>query len=118
MNRISLISSLSACAVVLGTPCAAAELPEIRGVEADAVSFAIQSFKSTARGKDAQGGPVHGDLRHYSVQLERHGREFEVIFVPDPDPGSKTGGRTAYGWEVHYHFSLKPLKLLKEGYGR
>jgi len=118
MNRVSLISAICACAIMFAAPSIAAELPEIRGVEAEAVSLAIQSFKRNQRVKDEQGWPVYGDLRHYSVQLQRHGKEFEVIFVPDPDPGSKTGGRTAYGWEVHYHFSLKPLKLLKEDYAR
>jgi hypothetical protein len=96
----------------------AQQLLEIRGVEGEAVPLAIQSFKSRHDYKDEQGWPVYGDLRHYRIQLQRHRREFEVVFVPDPDPGSKTGGRTAYGWEVHYHFSLKPLKLLKEDYAR
>jgi hypothetical protein len=114
MSRVSITLLLLAFTV----SCLAEELPRIRGVEAEAVSLAVQSFKRGYAHKDQQGWPVYGDLRHYSIQLERHPKEFEIIFVPDADPGSKTGGRTLYGWEVHYHFSLKPLKLLKEDYGR
>jgi len=118
MSRVSFILVASAAALAFVLPVLAEQLPEIRGLEAEAVSLAVQSFKRDHRYKDDRGWPVYGELRHYSVQLERHGREFEVIFVPDSDPGSKTGGATAYGWEVHYHFSLKPLKLLKEDYAR
>jgi hypothetical protein len=115
MSRVSLVAAV---AVVFSAQCIAGELAEIRGLEAEAVSLAIQRFKSGRAYKDEQGGPVYGDLRHYSVLLERHPREFEVIFVPDADKYGTIGGGTAYGWEVHYHFSLKPLKFLREDYGR
>jgi hypothetical protein len=115
MSRASLVVAL---VLVLAVEGVAGELAEIRGLEAEAISLAIKRFKSGRAYKDEQGGPVYGDLRHYSVFLERHPREFEVIFVPDADKYGTIGGGTAYGWEIHYHFSLKPLKFLKEDYAK
>ena len=86
MSRVSITLLLLAFTV----SCFAEELPRIRGVEAEAVSLAVQSSKRGYAYKDQQGWPVYGDLRHYSIQLERHPKEFEIIFVPDADPGSRS----------------------------
>jgi hypothetical protein len=95
----------------------AAESPSIRGREAEAIAVALHAFKSK-QDSTYQGKPVYGDLRHYSVVLARHAKTIEVIFVPDADPQSKTGGSTDYGWEVHYMIQLKTLTILKEDYAR
>jgi hypothetical protein len=104
--------------LMLRVTAAAAEPMEIRGKEAEAIALAIKQFKSHPGLKDEQGWPVYGDLRHYSVQLERHGRRFEVIFIPDADKYGTIGGGTAYGSEVHYIFTLNPLKLVEQHFAR
>jgi hypothetical protein len=61
------------------------------------VQLVTQVFKSK-QGTKYAGWPVYGDLRHYSVQIERHGKKIKIIFVPD-EPRLKpneagTGGST------------------------
>jgi hypothetical protein len=94
---------------------------ELRGREADAIQLVTQVFKSK-QGTKYAGRPVYGDLRHYSVQIERHGKKIEIIFVPDEPPlkpnEAGTGGSTKYGWEVHYIVSLDRMKILEEHYAR
>jgi hypothetical protein len=94
---------------------------ELRGREADAIQLVTQVFKSK-QGTKYAGWPVYGDLRHYSVQIERHGKKIEIIFVPDEPPlksnEAGTGGSTKYGWVVHYIVSLDRMKILEEHYAR
>jgi len=98
-----------------------AEPTRLAGREVEAIERATQIFKSK-QGTKFEGWPVYGDLRHYTVELERHGNRFEVDFVPDQPPlkpnEAGTGGGTKYGWEVVYVFSLSPFKLLEEHYTR
>ena len=109
---------IAAATLAFCVGAAAAEPIEIRGKEAEAIALAIKEFKRHPGLKDEQGWQVYGDLRHYSVQLERHGRRFEVIFVPDSDKYGTIGGGTAYGSEVHYIFTLNPLKLVEQHFAR
>jgi hypothetical protein len=95
---------------------------ELRGREAEAIELVTKVFKSK-QGSKYEGWPVYGDLRHYSVQLERHGtKKIEIIFVPDQPPlkpnEAGTGGGTKYGWEVHYIVSLDRMTILEEHYAR
>jgi hypothetical protein len=99
----------------------AAAAPRLSGKEAEAVATAVKIFKSK-QGSKVDGLPVYGDLRHYSVQLERKGNTLEITFVPEQPPlkpnEAGTGGSTIYGWEVVYIFSLTPLKMIEEHYAR
>ena len=92
----------------------------LTGREAEAISLATKVFKSKQGSKDEQGHPVYGDLKHYTVQIERHGPNLEVVFVPEWARSEKPhpGGSTDYGWEVHYIIALDQMKILEEHYAR
>jgi hypothetical protein len=100
----------------------AAEPFRLTGREAEAIQLSTQVFKSKQGSKDQEGHPVYGDLKHYSVQVERHGRKLEVIFVPEEPPlkpnEAGTGGSSIYGWEVHYIIALDRMRILEEHYAR
>ncbi len=98
----------------------AAEPVHLTGREAEAIHLATKVFKSKQGSKDQEGHPVYGDLKHYEVEVERHGRKLEVIFVPKWAPTEKPhpGGSTDYGWEVHYIIALDQMKILEEHYAR
>ena len=98
----------------------AADPVHLAGREAEAIQLATKVFKSKQGSKDQEGHPVYGDLKHYDVEVERHGRKLEVIFVPKWSPTEKPhpGGSTDYGWEVHYIISLDQMKILEEHYAR
>jgi hypothetical protein len=64
-----------------------------------------------------------GDLKHYDVEVARHGGTLEVSFFPHQKkyfaPGEAgTGGGTVYGDEVHIFVSLKRLKVLRYQFAR
>jgi len=71
-------------ATVLFHSFAAAD-PRISGKEAEAIAIAVRIFKSK-QGSKFEGHPVYGDLRHYTVELERTKNRLEVTFVPDQPP--------------------------------
>jgi len=98
----------------------AAEEVHLTGREAEAIHLATKVFKSKQGSKDREGHPVYGDLKHYDVDVERHGRKLEVIFVPKWAPTEKPhpGGSTDYGWEVHYIIALDQMQTLEEHYPR
>lgn len=85
------------------------------------MAIAVQTFKSK-QGSKVDGAPVYGDLRHYTIDIQRRRNRFEVTFVPEQPPlkpnEAGTGGSTIYGWEVVYVFSLSPVKMLGEHYAR
>jgi hypothetical protein len=99
----------------------ASEEVHLTGREAEAIRLVTQVFKSKQGSKYA-GWPVYGDLRHYTVELERHGRKLDITFVPDQPPlkpnEAGTGGGTKHGWEVHYVVSLDQMKIVTEDYAR
>jgi hypothetical protein len=98
----------------------AAEPVHLTGREAEAIHLATKVFKSKQGYKDQEGHPVYGDLKHYDVDVERHGGKLEVVFVPKWAPTEKPhpGGSTDYGWEVHYIIALDQMKILEEHYAR
>jgi hypothetical protein len=106
--------------LVLPAMSYATEEVHLTGREAEAIQLATKVFKSKQGSKDQEGHPVYGDLRHYKVQLERHGPKVEVAFVPEWAPTEKPhpGGSTDYGWEVHYIIALDQMKILEEHYAR
>ena len=103
----------------------AAQDREFTGREVRVIALATNTFKSEQH-KDPK---FYGDLKHYTVFLERKGEQVDVIFVPQrsPRPANipKTepylgvpGGSTVYGSEVHYIISLDRMKSLKEHYAK
>jgi hypothetical protein len=120
----SMLRTFLISAVVFGfaVHTGVAERREMSGREAEALAVALRVFKSKQGSKDQWGHPVYGDLKHYTVELERTRNRLEVRFVPD-QPASKsneaaTGGSTVYGWVVVYVFSLAQFKMIEEHYAR
>jgi hypothetical protein len=113
-------------AAILGYPFLsgyAADERKLTGREAEAVALALNTFKAAHR----KSPKFYGDLKHYSVSVEREGGKVDVAFVPDPSPippnipkdqWLSIGGGTAYGNVVHYIISLEHMKILDEVYER
>ena len=102
-------------AVAAAQFASAAETIELTGREVEAVSVAVAAFKRSRYS-------TSGDLRHFTVELDRHGKELEVTFVPNiprlrPDEAG-TGGSNIYGHEVHYFVALKSLKIIRMHFAR
>jgi hypothetical protein len=100
----------------------AADERKLTGREAGAVALAVNTFQAEHR-KEPK---FYGDLKHYSVSVERRGNQMEVAFIPDPSPKPKLAkneywlefGSTVYGTGVTYLISLDRMKILKETYMR
>jgi hypothetical protein len=106
--------SIFLAAFLLVRVALAADSVTLSGKEAEAVALAIKMFKSK-QGSTYHGQPVYGDLSHYRVEVERHGKRLEISFVPEfgpkdkgPDGMTTVGGGTQYGWVVDYVVSLNP----------
>ncbi len=120
--------AVTVASLVFAFSCRAADDRELTGREAEAVSLAVQKFKASRHPTRGPNDIVYGDLERYTVLLERHGSEVQVIFVPDLSPRPRNipkgeawlqfGGSTVYGSEVHYHISLHRMKILRETFGR
>lgn len=122
MRTIHLSLLVAVACMSLNQVLRAEELPRLSGPEVEALALTAKVFKSK-RGTFYEGSPVYGDLNHYTVAVERHGKTIDITFVPEQPKSfapneAGTGGGTVYGWEVHYSVSLKPLKILKEDYAR
>jgi hypothetical protein len=87
----------------------------LTGVEVSAVMIAAADFKE----KHAS---VSGYPRHYTVEVERHGGQLEVVFIPNQPPlgpnEAGTGGGNIYGPEVAYFVSLSRLKIVRFHFAR
>ncbi|MBV8209109.1 MAG: hypothetical protein JO133_03505 [Burkholderiaceae bacterium] len=58
-------------------------------------------------------------IERYQVLVTTHDDSFEVVFVPDPDPGvTVLGGRTSAGPEMHFWVSRSDYSLLKSSFAR
>jgi hypothetical protein len=107
MMKFSLI-----IAVIAATHAAvAADRLTLSGREVSAITVAVAAFK-------AGHYSTSGDMKHFSVELERRGNVLEVAFVPDEPPGrrpnhAETGGSTIYGQTVHFYISLRSLKIVR-----
>ena len=103
---------------------AATEEREMTGREAEAIELATRTFKR----KRLTEPKFYGDLQRYRVFLERHGESVEVTFLPDRSPRPRNipkeqpwlelGGGSAYGREVHFHISLRTMKIVREDYAK
>ena len=88
----------------------AGEAIRLIGREPEALALAVSDFKK-------KHVSISGDLRHYTVDLKRHGKELEIVFAPDqsrlgPNEAG-TGGGTAYGLEVSYFISLDRIEIVR-----
>jgi hypothetical protein len=113
-------------AAILGCPLLsgyAADERKLTGREAEAVALAVNAFQASHR----KNPKFYGDLKHYSVSVERQGRNVDVSFIPDPSPRPRNipkdepyleFGSTVYGTGVTYLISLDHIKILKETYMR
>jgi hypothetical protein len=105
VKRSSCIAGLLLAAFLSRVP--AADERRVTGREAEAI--AVADFKSK-QGSKIDGRPVYGDLRHYSLVLERQGNRLHIVFMPEDVPlksnEAATGGSTKYGWAVDYYISL------------
>ena len=105
--KFSLIIAMLAAAHAV----AAAPTITLSGREISAITVTAAAFK-------AGHYSTSGDMKHFSVELKRHGNVLEVAFVPDEPPGprpndAETGGSTIYGHEVHFYISLRSLKIVR-----
>jgi hypothetical protein len=106
---------------------------EMAGWHAQAIAVALQEFRRHQGTTTAEGKPVYGDLRHYSVQLSRSEKEdlplryaheecVSVTFVPELSARDRReatlGGRTDYGIEVSYDILKRNLKIIKTSFAR
>jgi hypothetical protein len=88
----------------------------LTGREAEAIAVATRDFV-------AKHYSTSGDLRHYTIELERQGKSVEIDFLADlPHPlrqiEAGTGSGTLYGLHVSYIVSLDPPKILKFWFSR
>jgi hypothetical protein len=105
VTRPICIGVLTTLAVVCSS-IAYADEPHLRALEAKAVCVALAQYQATS---------PKADLRHFQIIVGKEGKNFDIIFLPDPDPTDPhpVGGSTKYGAEVHYIISPRTYKILK-----
>ena len=87
-----------------------AESPTIRALEAKAICAAFTEYQRTS---------PNADLKHFSIIVDREGKDYDIVFLPDSPPGVvSTGGSTKYGAEVHYIVSHRTFKILSMHFAR
>ncbi|SRR6266436_8514107 len=102
-TRCTFITLLATFAVVC---VVRADESHLRALEAKAVCVALASYQATS---------PKADLRHFQIIVGTDGKNFDIIFLPDPDPSDPypVGGSTKYGAEVHYIISRRTYKILR-----
>jgi hypothetical protein len=83
VKRAWCIAGLLLAALVSRAP--SADQRRVTGREAEAIAIALADFKSK-QGSKIDGRPVYGDLRHYSLLLERQGNRLHIVFMPEDVP--------------------------------
>jgi len=116
MRQFAIYSFSVAVALFHSIPSTHGETVKLSGREAEAVNLATRDFIAKHYSKS-------GDLRHYTVEMERRGRTVEITFLPDePRPlrlnEAGTGSGTAYGLCVTYIVSLGPPKIIRFYFAR
>jgi len=89
----------------------AKEPAELRALEAKAICVAFAAFQASA---------PKADLRHFSVLVHTEGKNYDVVFLPDPGPGEEflAGGETKYGAEVHYIISRRTFAVVRKEFAK
>jgi hypothetical protein len=78
------------------------------GTAARAVARATSEFVASGQAVD-----------RFEVVVMRHAESYEVVFVPEPDPGASVrGGQTSAGREMHFWISAADGELLKTSFAR
>jgi hypothetical protein len=117
MHRSAIYGFLVAMIVsVHSAHFAYSETVKLAGRDAEAISLATRDFLAKHYSRS-------GDLRHYTVEIERHGKTVEIVFLPDePRPlhpnEAGTGSGTPYGLCVAYIVSLSPPKIIRFYFAR
>jgi hypothetical protein len=100
--------------LALGGVSLAEDAVKLKGSEAAAAALAVDAFKKIY---------AKPDLRHYSVELSRRGKQLEVTFIADSPktyaPGTAgTGGGSKFGPDMTYVVSLDQLKIISFNFYR
>lgn len=98
---------------VLSASCLAGDI-KLTGSEAVALGLAVDAFKQIY---------AKPDLRHYTVQLKRRGKQLEVTFVGEtpktyPPGTAGTGGGSSFGPDMTYVVALDPAKIVSSNFYR
>ncbi len=119
MLKLAVRSIISCVGAACLTGCATTSTvapSHFSGREVAAIAVAVNAFTAATNRKF--------DLRHYTVDIERHGDTLEVTFGADPDPPphppnwAGTGGGSVYGPDMRYVVSLTTLKVLRFNFFR
>jgi hypothetical protein len=105
-----------AVAVLICGSIAQGETVHLTGREAEAIRLATSDFVAKHYSRS-------GDLRHYTVEIERQGKNVEIAFLADePHPlranEAGTGSGTTYGLHITYIVSLNPPKIVRFHFAR
>lgn len=104
-----LIAILTLCGISFGQ-----DARKLSGSEAAATTIAVDAFKKIY---------AKPDLRHYSVELKRRGKQLEVTFIADtpktyPAGTAGTGGGSTFGPDMTYVMALDPPKIISFNFYR
>ena len=90
---------------------AAASEPRVRAREAKAICVALAAFQASA---------PRAKLRHYAVHVGREGKNYHIVFSPDPGPGEAglVGGETKHGAVIGYVISHRTFRVLGSHYAK
>jgi hypothetical protein len=83
------------------------EVAEISGRYVEVLETALRQFREDHFS-------TSGDLKHFTVSMQRRGDRVAIAFAPDYHEASSRGlpGRNKYGTYITYFVSLRTLKLV------
>ena len=88
------------------------EAGKLNGRDVEAVDAALRQFREDHFS-------TSGDLKHFTVELRRHGDRLAVAFFPEYiDRHLITPARNKYGVYITYFVSLRTLKIVGYHYER